>query len=230
MDKLSLYEILSFVVPGFVAYKIVESIHVCFFNGNQFLESDNIGDSLLLFCLALFIGVCVHFITMNIFLNYKWYKKLLYESPSLIVMKTSKIIKITPFLNEEYFKIKKHKEEIEISDEKIIAEGLFSFAYYYLEVNDKITQSKNFQSFYFAFRNICTLFILFVPIYFILLIFGYINNYCLYKINLLNNFLLLFSIITFISVFIARWLRKKMIERVLWSYYIERVHKKNENK
>lgn len=226
MDKFSLYEFLSFVVPGFIALQIVEFYNSSVFEQANLLnfESD-IQESFVLFCLSLFAGIFIHIITFKL-IKYKWYKQIIYKPIQDISLKVEEIKKIMPFLNEEYNKIKKHEEK-DIKG-KDTAPNIFDFAYYFLETNNKITPAKNFQSLYFWFRNMFTLILITIGITLLLCIGSFFIEEILDKTTVLFWFLTKIIAITIIVVPIANWLREKMVTKIFWSYYVERVHQINE--
>lgn len=227
MDKLSLYEILSFVVPGFILTAIINCYSIYVFEGEQIIATNDIGDSLLLLCLSLLLGIIIHFITVNVF-KWKWYTNLI-SQPIQSIQYDSFTKQALPFLNKEYEKIKQHQSEKDYPDD-IPAENLFDFAYYYLEANDKIIPAKNFQSIYFWFRNLFTICIILFPISLIIVIYVYCKNDSLNSVG----YAITISLVTIISgciiIPIARWLRVKMADRVFGSYYVERVHQKTYQK
>lgn len=225
MDKLSLYEILSFVIPGFILINVFEFYNsVIFKNGDLLSKGSNLEESILLFCLSLFLGVIVHIVTFRFLKTsrLKWYKKLIFKSPQEITSDNDFIKKVIPFLNEDYLKTQQHNEKVPESNE--VANYLFDFAYLYLEVNDKITPAKNFQSMYFWFRNMFTIGLFLIPFSFIICIVTFFNKM---ENDLIMKSFFMFLItltITLILIPTANWLREKLMEKVFWSYYVERVH------
>lgn len=232
MDKLSLYEILSFVVPGFIFISVIEVYNTFVFGNPSFFSNgeNKLEDSLLLFCLSLFIGIIIHIVTFRFLKTskLKWYKKLIFKNVNDIVITNEFIQKAIPFLNADYRIVREHYED-EISSDKV-ANNLFDFAYLYLEVNDKISSAKNFQSMYFWFRNMFTICILLAPISIIILIVVYLNNYEDSQVNYSLFIAIGTLVVGLILIPTANWLREKLIEKVLWSYYVERVHQKESKK
>lgn len=219
MDKLSLYEILSFVIPGFIVIKLFDIFRFQLWESNNLFSSDNIGDSLILFCVSLIFGVIIHVLTTQVTLKISFFKKLVYTSVKDVELgEYSKLI--IPYLNEEYAKLKKHDSNENTSDQP--SDYLFDFAYYYLEVNDKITQVKNFQSLYFMFRNFFTIGLILVPILLFTIAYSYCNE--LNQTQNLGLSLLIVFIGLLVIIYVSRWLRIKMIERVFESYYADRTH------
>ncbi len=184
MDKLSLYEILSFVIPGLVLLKIIELYNEKVFDGLPLIESDSkISESIMLFGISLFIGIFIHIATFRLLKTQKlkWYKKLLFKSPQNICDKNDFIKPVIPFLNSEYNNLRKH--EMPAGKENELETNLFDFAYLYLEVNDKITPAKNFQSLYFLFRNLFTICLLLLPVSIFFYIYSLIQDFFSTRIN-----------------------------------------------
>lgn len=224
MEKLSIYELLSYILPGFLVVLIFDLYHHTIFGENYLLESESIGESLVIFFISLFLGIMIHVLTFKIFMPKKWYQSLMYRDVSLIVESHDELKKIVPFLNQEY-KILREHEELP-AEEGQIEKNLFDFAYYYLETNDKIGPSKSFQSIYFCFRNVFTIGLFLLPISLFIAIFTLF--YCFpqdvicisWTISGVNLLILVLIVPT------ASWLRVKMVERILRSYYSERIHGK----
>lgn len=226
MDKLSLYEILSFVVPGFVAVQLFQFVSADFSVSISTTEWSVIKESLVLFSASLFFGILIHFVTLECLIKVNIYKTYLYQSTQEIASKNPFLTSIIPFLNDEFYKSVENTG-VKRNDHTDLADNLFDFAYYDLELKDKITPAKNFQSIYFGVRNIFTLGLGFVL--FILYMIGKreIGWSCCVEKTILYKTLICSFIVLFTSFFIARWLRKKMVEKVLWGFYVERV---NQNK
>lgn len=210
MSKFSFYELFSFIFPGFV---FIVTINELYLSINKFNDND-LATSLIIIILSLVVGLIIHIINTFLISNIKLFRWLIMPSVQYISQKNNFIQKTIPFLNQEYLKVRQHDEPDAKDNEA--APNLFDFAYHYLEVNGKIEASKHFQSFYFLFRNL-----FFITIAIIILI-------C-FSLNLSGTELLLtiggglLSMVVF--AFTARWSREKMVEKIFWSYYIERVYK-----
>jgi hypothetical protein len=227
MDKLSLYEILSFVIPGFILLQIIELYNEKVFDNAPLLESDSkISESIMLFGISLFAGILIHIATFRLLKTQKlkWYKKLLFKTPQEICQKNNFIKPVIPFLNSEYASLRKH--QVVAGKENELDENLFDFAYLYLEINDKITPSKNFQSLYFWFRNLFTICLLLFPVSIFIYIYSHIRQFFSEQINYAFWIIVANITIALIIIPASNWLREKLIEKVLWSYYVERVHEK----
>ena len=198
MDKLSLYEFLSFFLPGITAVYIVYQLMPASYN---FLKpSTDLLDGLMLSIISLATGLVVHSISF-LWLKYKWYKRLAYPSVISIVAKDKDSIKIN------YWKLKENEEL-----KNDTAEEIFDKAYYYLEFHGKIDSAKMFQSMYLFLRNIVTLCLLMVPALGVSLIFFYTFNTILFIIILVLSLLIISGIINFY--------RRKMVERIFGNYVV----------
>jgi hypothetical protein len=230
MDKLSLYEMLSFVLPGFIVFKIIEFYNFHIFKNETFFDDENkIEDSVLLFCVSLFLGIVIHILTFRLLKTsrLKWFKKLIFKTVHDLSIDNGLIQKTIPFLNKEYIRLREHQEEK--VNENQIENNLFDFAYIYLEVNDKIAASKSFQSLYFMFRNVFTILLLLLPISTIILISTWLNDYNELQIKSQIILIAITIIIALIIIPTANWLREKLVEKVLWSYFVERIHENEKN-
>lgn len=222
MDKLSIYEILSFVVPGFVAIEITNLYSVHVFGAAALFTTDNIGDSLKLFCASLFLGVVIHVLTFKLFFRWEWYVNKVFPKTQEIKY-TGFTRQIIPFLNKEYERIKQHGTDKKF-DENVPAENLFDFAYFYLEANDKIASAKNFQSIYFWFRNLFTICLILLPVSTVILIYTAVATFDSVSVKNAALMIGITLIAMFVIVPVARWLRIKMVDRVFGGYYAERIH------
>ncbi|MCH8535816.1 MAG: hypothetical protein LAT51_12155, partial [Flavobacteriaceae bacterium] len=111
--------------------------------------------------------------------------------------------------------------------DKVTADDVFDLSYYYLEVNDKIGPTKNFQSLYFWLRNTLSVCLLNIPITLFLIIYLLLVNNPDY--SLLHAFLfLIFNLLLFIVLLHpTKWLREKMIIKLFWSFYTDLITNKN---
>jgi len=222
-----LYELLSFIVPGFLLIWVVnfyaESVFgVEFFNE---ISSIKLADSVLYLIAALISGILLHRFTF-LFIEWKLfkpYKKLVYPSIYKLASKNPEIMPILPALKKNY---KEMVPDRAFKTEEDEVDELFDWAYYYLEVNDQISQVKSFQSLYFFIRNILTLALLFFLIILPITICSafFSSSFCVCHSL---NFLVASVIVFLLLAEPARWLRTKMIVRLFRSYYTLIVHKKN---
>ena len=231
MEKFSLYEILSFLLPGFVLIAIVQLYQKYVFECKYLLFSSDskFSESIILLCLSLFAGIIIHVLTFWIIKQKKisWFEKIIMPGVQEISVKNKFIQRSIPFLNKEYSKLRKHDEEA--VNENEAENHLFDFAYYYLEVNDKISAAKNFQSLYFWFRNMFTVSCLLIPVSMVITAIALYKGYACTRSDTAILIMTINLIMLFIIIPAARWLREKYIEKVLWSYYIERIHQNEKN-
>ncbi len=219
MEKLSLYELLSFVLPGAVMLEVINrfSSHILEQEKEGLIPSGSFGEGLIFLSLALFVGSIIHIVSFKLSMKYEWYNTL--AAKPINKMKNANYIeKIYPKLQEEF--CRKHS----LTDKNVSKVDIFDTAYYYLEANDKITQAKNFQSLFFLFRNMFTVcMVVFVFSSLGIIVFLIIGECD--KATCLAYYYLTTLICGFLSSFVAQWFRVKMTDRILGLYYSELTHK-----
>lgn len=222
MDRLSIYELLSFIMPGALVVELINFCSSQLLNYHTIFTVQNLGEGMVFLFLALFFGSLIHIISFKYLLSRKWYKIMVYK-PIDKIKNCDYIEKIYPTLKEMYVKIA-NKKKTEVSKGEI-----FDFAYYYLESQDKITQAKNFQSLYFLFRNIFNLG--FIACVFLIII-GILSFCKCFNGNMpeILYSLLVVIITTLISAFIARWFRVKMADRIFGTYYADLIYNRKTDK
>ena len=209
MDKFSIYEFMSFFLPGvllsFLAIQLLP-------NSLLFLNPvSELIDGLLFTIISLILGLVVHRITF-LLLTLSWYQKLI-APPIEAILKNN-----DDFLKDNYEKLnKKHNKK------EVTAATLFDKAYYYLEYHDKIATTKMFQSMYFFLRNATTISIISIPLLLLMIIFSIEKNLVL-KLLFIN--ILSFPLI----VYTARFYRTKMVDRVFNSYIVSKQYDKKQKK
>ena len=217
MDRLSIYELLSFVIPGTVAVELMNFSAEYVSGKAPLITAGNLSDGLLFFAIALFIGCLIHIITFRL-IKRKWYKKLAC-TPMDKIKNYDYVERIFPKLKEEF--CKKHSVE----NEDISRGEIFDTAYHYLEAQGKISQAKNFQSIYFLFRNIVTLSLFVLPVSVIFFLASLFMENCLLSLKIIG-IIIGTLVIGGLSSIIAQWFRVKMTDRIFGLYYAELTHNK----
>jgi hypothetical protein len=224
MDKFSLYEILSFLLPGYVLIAIFLLYRELVFNFDPISNSGlGWGGNILLLSIALFTGIILHVFTNWLVSKCKFLAKVIVPTVQNYSKKKNNTHKIIPFLNGEYKKLRKHYEEPAKPNEA--ESNLFDFAYYFLEVNDKISAAKNFQSLFYWFRNLFIISFFLLPISIIIIMIIAIGDFSAEQSDISFWIAAINLIMLAIIAPTARWLRGKTIEKILWAYYVERIHK-----
>jgi hypothetical protein len=162
-------------------------------------------DGLISTIAVITLGLMIHRCTFWMH-KFKLYKSKTMPSIAIIICQDMELVKVVSKLQIM------HAKDCFSNGE------LFDQAYYTLEYQDKITTAKMFQSMYFFMRNMITLALLYLPIFAELMIYKY------------NNILLLLFIFTLIFIStatgVARFYRKKMIDRIFNTYYIYKLETK----
>ena len=228
MEKISLYDLLSILLPGAIFTLFIEFL---FFQFNWHIDNYEVNEY---FKLTIFLSSSIFFGSIiNIFTRAMlngFYKKISLYTPMYKIFK--KIFTKDTILAKKYFDVKlveignklgDTNIEIDNLDDKTYhkyIEVLWDEIYFELESNNKIKVAKDFQSFYFFFRNFFTLGLL---LFFVLIVvtIGWYNTKPVFA------YLLGIDVIMMaLSVFSAKWNRKQMVKRLFWTYYS--LHK-NEN-
>jgi uncharacterized membrane protein YqjE len=252
MDKLSIYELLSFIIPGYVATRIVE-YYLKFYNVTlPFPMEGKMDENLHLLVMAIILGVAIHVLTFKVISHpkLKWMKSWIYKPEDEYIenskggelpMIMDSVLKMyeqdkdhtdkQSIYTSTWKEFNKEKNEMEDTSKDVpYYNWTFDFAYYYLEVNDKITQAKNFQSFYFLFRN---LFVMSMVHFVLIGIMGIVSWFVSPRYSIINPstglMVLLLIMLTWLIIVVTNWLRGKMIDRVFWSYYMDRQINKIDN-
>jgi hypothetical protein len=209
MNRFSLYELLSYLVPGLFLLVFANFYLNYVFGLNSFIKNSNLEVNLLYLFGALFLGVVFHAYAFK-HLGLKWVRNLIYFSVDKHVKKDQDLKKVKDYL-KDYLKT----EELDVED-------YFDLGYYYLETNNQISMAKSFQSIYFWLRNTFFLMLCLSVIQILLgIIFWIVIQFDNIEYNVLYGFV--FFGITLCSAIILikpiKFYRGKMIDRVLWSYY-----------
>lgn len=209
MEKLSLYDLLSFLLPGAVAATLL----YFGFLENQHFDFSKINDqlaSVIFIAVSFFIGSIIHFA-----FDIKPFKVLirilgLYEKIPDIYYQNK--IELKSYVKETFIEDLKQFEKYGIKDDSNKIEHLWSKIYYKLEAEEKITTPKSFQSFYFFFRNIASICIITIVVAAIMVIIKGISDTRI--ITLVIAFIVLV-----LSILAGRMHRRKMVDRMFWTYY-----------
>lgn len=231
MTKFSIYEFLSYLIPGYIGVKLIEHYLDIFSVKFPYEVVGKIDDSVTILVFAIILGVMLHTFTFKL-MKFDWFRKWAYPLESQYVKDSIELRKIVPKVAQLYIKrsqdlFPEEKETITLSENEKLEYPtyLFDYAYYYLEVNDKDNQTKSFQGFYFLFRNLFTLSLINIFLFVITFFLSFTTD----DVSLFNIHTLIIVIILLLFIwvfsFIAKFLRGKMIHRVFWSYYIDQKHK-----
>lgn len=239
MDKLSLYDILGMLLPGVMFLFFISVINTNYdLSTSTFLNINTIDDFKelsVLFCFSMIAGSS--FYTLNFYLVTKtnWYNKVfgMYEHVASLYLKATTLHGIMNKTLNKKAKIRFGKkifyntvqigalqeDEQEASDK---CQGEFyDIMYYELEHHDKIGYAKDFQSFYFFFRQMVTALMFTIMLTIIGLLYTIfmtdcnLSDYGLVTAKMVFGFLLLMLLCTHL----ARWYRKRMVMKMYWAYF-----------
>lgn len=217
MDKLSLYDLLSFLLPGFVA---AEALRLALRAGGisapwEDMAMTDVEGGLLLLALSLVLGLMVHRLTFKA-LWYGWYRRLLYRPIAAIAAGSGELQPIHRSLNAL---AQTYTGKPFLPPPQPPAEmDLFDHAYYALEAADKIAPAKGFQSLYFFLRNIAMVSALMLPLYAALLVW-LLATRSIVPPGLWAAAAACVALLP-ACVWTARFCRTKMVVRILWTYHV----------
>jgi len=228
MNTFSIYEFLAYLLPGFGALYALNSL----FNLLGFSDLIQLGASfelsILNLGLALFLGLLIHALSMelkngkNTFWLAKCYRTHLHQNASMFILKDDGLT----FVTQE---ILSFWETCEPKRSFLTEQGapnygkLFSFAYYYLHNQNKITHTRSFQSVLFLVQNLFTLVLLFI------IMFAITQGVLFFTYQVFQPVLLAIVIISCVCLVIvlpllANRYREKMIRSLFSAYYTDLMH------
>lgn len=201
MNQLSLYDFLSFFLPGVLATEVLKPLLPAM--AGAATNTTDVGQIPLLLAVALITGLSIHTLTHGL-LRVRPYRSVVAPGMATIVAQPrTELALLRPWLQQRCVAL----------TGKELPEGagdLFNYAYYFLETRDKIGPAKTYQAMYFFCRNVlslalcCVLYLL----------------YLLYWQQVVPSYMYLLLAAGGAAVPVARMCRLKMTERVLWGYYV----------
>lgn len=206
MEKISLYDFLSVLLPGALLTLAIKTTIPDAYLGIEKIKLNNYFLLTVFLSMALFLGSCINVLTRNLLDLYKRFGihtplKKIYDE------KLNDLAIIKPFFTQMMQSL-----DIESTSENVRFYALWDIIYFELESTNTIAPSKAFQSFYFFFRNFFTLgFFLFLLMGISMLMHGFSTKYIPLIITNLT--------MIFLSILAGEWNRKKMVERIFWTYY-----------
>lgn len=199
MNKLSIYEFMSYFLPGVLACFVAEQ----FIPENLLLlkSTSQLSTGLIFSIAAVVVGLCLHNLTHYLLfsLEIKWLAYFLREP-------VEKIATTNPYIRNSYTYALHH-----LGNTKLKGRDLFHKAYFYLEYNNTITTAKGFQSMYIFLKNLVVLSLLLIPFLGAFIVIDHQKN-----VSTLLLFICLCSIIPL--TLSCRFYRTKMVEFVLNTY------------
>nr|WP_315088285.1 CRISPR-associated protein Csx27 [uncultured Chryseobacterium sp.] len=238
MDKFSLYDILGILLPGFVFLFMLSVLNQAFSITPYFGEltsNTDVKELSVLFSFALIFGAV--FFTINFYFidKIKWYNKVLGVNNhvadlyldleflhSLMNEKLNK--KAIQLYSKPIFFSKIEYNSLTDEDKKNsrdLQNEYYDIMYYELEYFDKISYAKTFQSFYFLFRHLVTVFLSILIIAIGLYSF---RNLCINEnweehCHFILKFTTVCIALSLVCILLAKWYRERMVMKMYWAYY-----------
>ncbi len=213
MDKLSLYDFLSFLLPGFIAVEWARFLYTA--AGLPLISSPAVYTyvelGFILLCVSFFTGLAIHCITFWA-IRLKWYKRLIFQPAGPVMKKSNNLRPALPRL--EKLCAEKYGRSL-FHNKGELAPGFYDEAYFTLEGTDKMNSIKGFQSIYFFLRNVFTLCCIAIPTMLLAQVWLLISVIASPAIWIA---LLITTVIALLCLPLAHFSRKKMIDRLFWTY------------
>jgi len=208
MEKIPFYDLLTILLPGALLTLAIQLFAVEIGFSISDIEMNQYFSLTVFLSATIFLGSFLNFLTQIILPFLRMIG--LFTPLEKLYARMKKVSNMRDFYENMMNEIISDTGEEFTYHEKL--EGVWIQIYYYLEVNQKIASPKSFQSFYFFFRNFFTM-CLFLIFPFVILSLTSMHS---------KDYILL-SVIDLIAIFLSmiagRWNRKKMVERMFWSYY-----------
>ncbi|MFT4073370.1 MAG: CRISPR-associated protein Csx27 [Dysgonamonadaceae bacterium] len=229
MQKFSLYDILTVLFPGVIFLFILDKIRLlsgCFLTYNLTSQWD------VIILLSVFLGASVYVLSFSLTApKFLWFYTVLklYQPVSDLFYQCSFPRAVVQLLNRrsikwyerELFPTKEVFISLSEDDRKEICDlqdEYYDRMYYELDYERRLDKAITFQSFYLFFRNLV-----------IVSFGGLLLLVCVTFWNLISlsngiteDVVFLFVVLmllAFLSVWIARWYRRRMVHKMYWYFY-----------
>jgi hypothetical protein len=232
MEKFSLYDLLSVLFPGVVFVFMLNAVRNLFgiFSSYKLTEEWE-----LLIVLSVLFGTLIYVISFTLVSRWKWLYRTcgLYTSVTVLFNRIPlpEIVRHTLNLraNSWYGQTiyTSPTEYADLTDEERTfidkrQDEFYDRMYYELDYAGKLDSAKTFQSFYLFFRNlfIATLLSIFVGLLLLLLHLLPFLHLALPEGKDAVALAVIFTIVLLGSVYIARWYRQRMVQKMYWYFYV----------
>lgn len=232
MEKFSIYDLLGLILPGAVLIFMLDILRNIFSINPEYTLTDNWETIVLVSIIA---GAILYVSTQQTVNNIKLNKHImgLYKNVTVLYLEMNSLHSIMNktlnirsnswygkdiFISNEEFNQLTFEEKNEI---KILNDEFYDRMYYELEYEKKNDVPKNFQSFYFFFRQLtfaCLFSLLMTLVLFalsFLTCWQYPEPSFIDVISCFIGILLLL----FTSIWLGRWYRQRMVFKMYWSFY-----------
>jgi len=236
MEKLSLYDLLSLLLPGIIFIFFLNTLSSIYGLTPSWIVNDNWTSSIgISLCFALIAGAALYATNFYLVKNIKWYNRIfcMYKHVADIYFEKGFLHKLMGetlnskakdwynkeifYTKDDYYK-KSNEEQKSIKDNQ---DEYYDRMYYELDNNGKIEHARAFQSFYFFFRQTVLACSLLLIIHTIIYTVCFIPCSCI-KAPEFYSALYIFIVLTILlitSAKLAQWYRKQMVIKMYWTYF-----------
>lgn len=233
MEKFSLYDLLGLLLPGVLFIYFLRIINQLFSIIQEVFPetSFELGEYI---CFSLIVGAFLYSLNFCLVQKESFYKSILYIPTGILYERMHSLHRLmndklnevaVKWYDKRLFYTPEERSLLTIDEQNIIRryqEEFYDRMYYTLELTRNNEHPKSFQSFYFFFRQIvlgCMLSLLLS-----LALFG-LSFWDIVPITNPDSasfigLLILITAVLILSVFLARWYRKRMVLKMYWAFFI----------
>lgn len=231
MEKFSLYDLLGLILPGTVLIFMLDIARNIFNILPNFVVSDS-WEIIILF--SIILGSILYVLGFVLVKKIKFFNRIfgIFIHVTDSFLKIKRLILLNNILNKQanvwydrdiYYSNKEYNvlsdsEKTEIRD---LQDEFYDRMYYELEYENKMEVPKTFQSFYYFFRQLFIACIFSIIAVVLLVGISYLPFWQLSKpsLSILIYYLTGVSILSVLSVLLARWYRDRMVMKMYWAFY-----------
>ncbi|MCG8412499.1 MAG: CRISPR-associated protein Csx27 [Bacteroidales bacterium] len=243
MDKFSLYDLLGLLLPGtfflFLSSLITQKSEFIYIYNIDIPVLFGNFNWIIILCFALMLGAVLYSANFY-FIDKKWYNQIfgMYKHVAYLFFEiryTDKTMfdvfnkKSTEWYNKQIFITQNDYNLLSMDKQNEIKKYHSEFydrMYYELEYLNKNDHSKTFHSFYFFFRQIALACIILLLSILIIITLQFIFRLRPTTQHLIPIAIFLIGILI-ISIFLARWYRKRKVYKMYWTYFTHLILTKN---
>ncbi|MBX2907970.1 MAG: hypothetical protein KF744_18130 [Taibaiella sp.] len=239
MEKVSINDLLSLLLPGlflFVSGMLLNDLCPHYFivdlhNVLSTVKESDVFSTIFFLLVCIICGAVVQGVTYFFISSHTqvWYNRLtgLYTSPGHLFCRMVKLHSFIGFYNRDCMRVFNHSYNtspaVPVTGELAIKkqDDYFDYIYYYMVTHNKIDESRSQQNFYFLFRNLFTVCALMsVCAIFLFATFSLLRGAATWRLLATGIAYLVVGYAVFVPL--ARWYRKRMVQRLFYQYYILR--------
>lgn len=221
-SKFSLYDVLSIILPGIVALLLLgmldSEFHFVYYIALHPWFKKDVVQAFLLVIGGLVTGSALHIITMRLIQKKRFAGITGVYTDTVVLFKQFADLQFTiPVMNTKCMEVY-NKQYLEANGAATsVSNEFYSYIYYYLEVNENTRFPFTFQAFYFFYRNLFVLALIFMPVCIFTFVYKWVTTGFPLHVVI---YLLLNLLAVFLCRYMAIWYRKQMVKKMFWAFYV----------